>query len=500
MKNFFNQSKNHENRSISNDSIQKKNNQVNSFQDNSEEAIQMRQFQNGIDNSEETTQMKTFNEGANNNEVSQLKKKSAQNNTGIPDQLKSKMENFSGYSLDDVNVHYNSEQPAQLKAHAFAQGTEVHIAAGQEKHLPHELGHVIQQKQGFVKSTREENGQKINDDVSLEKGADQIAQKAAQTPVRDASLKDNSIDKPVSQQKVVQKEEDMAAYNMRMNREKQKAINQDEMDNGLGDSFYNNQEVRKDRQENDPESEKFRELMSTSVKYCEEVDKLVDLINARSDAQKVLNQAKVVVAAEAAMGITLGILGLTNPFSAPVTLAVIIIGAIAKSTVGGIADSMVDDVTNNSKLKGAGKGLAKGGLLEGGKQGGKELGTELLGDGLSGANQAGNLSEDMLKDSAQAGGEGSMGVVSDALPVGGMLLSAGMAYKKTSKIQGLKDELWVPTLNKSKNDQLLYNTTKEVANYHIQNKDKISADMMSFWPLVQTKIMTTADKIKAVGK
>ena len=65
------------------------------------------------------------------------------NNTGLPDNLKSGIENLSGHSMDDVKVHYNSNKPAQLQAHAYAQGTDIHIASGQEKHLPHEAWHVV---------------------------------------------------------------------------------------------------------------------------------------------------------------------------------------------------------------------------------------------------------------------------------------------------------------------------------------------------------------------
>ena len=44
---------------------------------------------------------------------------------------------------------------------------------GQEKHLPHELGHVVQQKQGKVKPTTQLKGKvNINDDAGLEKEAD----------------------------------------------------------------------------------------------------------------------------------------------------------------------------------------------------------------------------------------------------------------------------------------------------------------------------------------
>lgn len=80
------------------------------------------------------------------------------NKTGLPDQLKSGVENLSGMSLDHVKVHYNSSQPAQLNAHAYAQGNEIHVAPGQERHLPHETWHVVQQAQGRVKPTVQMQG------------------------------------------------------------------------------------------------------------------------------------------------------------------------------------------------------------------------------------------------------------------------------------------------------------------------------------------------------
>lgn len=103
------------------------------------------------------------------------------NNTGLPDNLKSGIENLSGYSMDDVKVHYNSSQPATLQAHAYAQGTDIHIAPGQEKHLPHEAWHVVQQKQGRVKPTMQMKGNvNVNDDAGLEKEADVMGAKVMQ--------------------------------------------------------------------------------------------------------------------------------------------------------------------------------------------------------------------------------------------------------------------------------------------------------------------------------
>ena len=74
------------------------------------------------------------------------------NLTGIPTQMKLDFEQRSGLSFDDVRVHYNSDKPAQLQALAYTQGTQVYVGPGQERHLKHELGHVVQQKQGRVKA------------------------------------------------------------------------------------------------------------------------------------------------------------------------------------------------------------------------------------------------------------------------------------------------------------------------------------------------------------
>ncbi len=127
----------------------------------------------------------------------------AGNKTGLPDQLKSGIENLSGYSLDDVKVHYNSNKPAQLHAHAFAQGADIHISAGQETHLPHEAWHVVQQKQGRVKPNMH-LAQKINgnNDVVLEHEADIMGAKAVNAneenrPIRSKGHTDNRTIQPM---------------------------------------------------------------------------------------------------------------------------------------------------------------------------------------------------------------------------------------------------------------------------------------------------------------
>ncbi|WP_343706910.1 DUF4157 domain-containing protein [Flavobacterium sp.] len=132
-----------------------------------------------------------------NRPVSALQRKA--NNTGIPDNLKSGIENLSGHSMDDVNVHYNSNKPKQLNAHAYAQGTDIHLASGQEKHLPHEAWHVVQQKQGRVKPTLQMKEVNVNDDKALEKEADVMGAKALQ--MKPKEYENNVINHSIIQKK-----------------------------------------------------------------------------------------------------------------------------------------------------------------------------------------------------------------------------------------------------------------------------------------------------------
>jgi len=109
-------------------------------------------------------------------------------NTGLPDQLKAGIELLSGMSLDHVRVHYNSAQPAQLNALAYTQATDIHVAQGQEQHLPHEAWHVVQQAQGRVKPTMQmKDGVPVNDDAGLEHEADVRGEKAVQMHRPDSS-------------------------------------------------------------------------------------------------------------------------------------------------------------------------------------------------------------------------------------------------------------------------------------------------------------------------
>ncbi|WP_373397017.1 DUF4157 domain-containing protein [Algoriphagus halophilus] len=147
-----------------------------------------------------------------------------ENRTGLPDSLKSGIENLSGFTMDDVRVHYNSSKPAQLQAHAYAQGKDIHIASGQEKHLPHEAWHVVQQKQGRVKPTMQMKEKvNINDDAGLEKEADEMGLKAFQNQsiVPNSSLQNTSFPKTTTQRYLIPENEVDGSFTSQVSREKE---------------------------------------------------------------------------------------------------------------------------------------------------------------------------------------------------------------------------------------------------------------------------------------
>ena len=98
---------------------------------------------------------------------------------GLPENLKTGLENLSGVSLSDVKVHKNSEEPEKVGAQAYTQGTDIHIAPGQEKYLPHEGWHAVQQKQGRVEAEIQlKTGAAVNEDSKLEREADVMGARA----------------------------------------------------------------------------------------------------------------------------------------------------------------------------------------------------------------------------------------------------------------------------------------------------------------------------------
>ncbi|MGH2493114.1 MAG: DUF4157 domain-containing protein [Ktedonobacteraceae bacterium] len=101
-----------------------------------------------------------------------------ENTTGLPDTLKAGVEQLSGLSMDHVQVHYHSSKPAEVQSLAYTQGTEIHVAPGQEQHLAHEAWHVVQQMQGRVKPTRQMKNIIINEEQGLEREAEDMGAKA----------------------------------------------------------------------------------------------------------------------------------------------------------------------------------------------------------------------------------------------------------------------------------------------------------------------------------
>ncbi len=172
--------------------------------DNRPEAVVQQKVQEALSKNSRAMQLKAIQEAANTSKAEQAAQLQAmaqqhamsrfqqkenpepetiqkkENKTGMPDHLKTGVENMSGMDMSDVKVHYNSPKPKQLQAHAYAQGADIHLGPGQEKHLPHEAWHVVQQKQGRVQPTKQLKGTHINDDSGLEKEADVKGQAALQ--------------------------------------------------------------------------------------------------------------------------------------------------------------------------------------------------------------------------------------------------------------------------------------------------------------------------------
>lgn len=202
MKDSLIKSKEDGKQSISNAPVNKQPETVQSgFEDNSPESVSMRDFQSRVDDSEEMQGLSKYQDkiSEDTSDDSPVKKP---NNTGIPDDLKTSIEQLSGYSLDDVKVHYNSAKPALLGAYAYAEGTNIYVGPGQEKHLAHEIWHVVQQKKGVVKANTQlgnDSGTLVNTEKSLEDQATKMGDKATETKTteEDTELKTATASGPV---------------------------------------------------------------------------------------------------------------------------------------------------------------------------------------------------------------------------------------------------------------------------------------------------------------
>ena len=100
------------------------------------------------------------------------------NMIGMPDNQIVGIEELPGFSMEDVRLYYDSNKPAAVQTHAYTQSTNIHIAPGQECHLPHEAWHVAQQMAGRVQPTTEIGGMPVNDNAAIEYEADIMGARA----------------------------------------------------------------------------------------------------------------------------------------------------------------------------------------------------------------------------------------------------------------------------------------------------------------------------------
>ena len=139
--------------------------------------------------------------------------KSNGNTQSLPTQMKANMEAMGGVDLSDVKVHRNSSEPQKVGALAYAQGSDIHLGPGQEKHLGHEAWHTVQQKQGRVQpTTLQAKGLPINDDSRLEREADEMSEKVRQCKCANCAgcNKKSSTSQKQSSSQVIQRQKPTA--------------------------------------------------------------------------------------------------------------------------------------------------------------------------------------------------------------------------------------------------------------------------------------------------
>jgi len=106
--------------------------------------------------------------------------------TALPDSVRGKMERSFGASFAGVSVHQDGRADA-MGAKAYAQGDQIHMAAGQydpasragQSLIGHELSHVVQQREGRAAGGQGKGGAVVAD-RGLEAEADRHGELAAQ--------------------------------------------------------------------------------------------------------------------------------------------------------------------------------------------------------------------------------------------------------------------------------------------------------------------------------
>ena len=122
----------------------------------------------------------------------------------LPTSLRNGLEHLSGVAMDDVRVHYGSSKPRTMGALAYAEGRDIHLGPGQERHLPHEAWHIVQQKQGRVSPTRQHKDRALNDDGALEHEATTMGERARRLGDRGARA-ERPLDRGAALPPVVQR-------------------------------------------------------------------------------------------------------------------------------------------------------------------------------------------------------------------------------------------------------------------------------------------------------
>ena len=127
----------------------------------------------------------------------------------LPAQLKENMEHSLGGDFSNTEIYANSSKASKMGALAYAQGNEIHFAPGKydpesqrgKELIGHELTHIVQQKKGVVQKTKNDRGMNVNSEFKLEKEADDLGKKAANSSFEDAPRKNElSYEQFISEQ------------------------------------------------------------------------------------------------------------------------------------------------------------------------------------------------------------------------------------------------------------------------------------------------------------
>ena len=119
----------------------------------------------------------------------------------MPQEVQNKMESTFGYDLSKVKMT-ESSYAETIGARAYAKGDTIHFAPGEfnplsgkgQELIGHEIGHVVQQSRGEVRSQGKIGEDPVNLNSDLEAKADLVGSKAAQHNEQSASGEMQSLE------------------------------------------------------------------------------------------------------------------------------------------------------------------------------------------------------------------------------------------------------------------------------------------------------------------